>query len=261
MRVIGILSSICLSLLFICCNGKNKKAETTESNTTENNTMEQSTVVENDSLNFLIRDAKGNEKPVLLVLMHGYGANEEDLFPIASSLPENYIVVTPQAPYKIGNENYQWYKSEKDKNGNFSGRKGDLDKSTRKVEDLIKYLQKEYNVKSDRTFIGGFSQGANMSYLIGLENPKLIKGIAILSGTIFNQIKDDKKLDKSSGLKIFIGHGDQDNRIPYSEAEASKKWLEDNKYSIDFHTYKGMSHAISQQEINDLAEFIHKNLN
>ncbi len=136
--------------------------------------------------------------------MHnGYGANEEDLFLIAASLPENYIVVTPQAPHKIGNKNYQWYKNQKDKNGNFGGRKEDLDKSTRKVEDLIKYLQKKYNVKSDRTFIGGFSQGANMSYLIGLENPRLVKGIAILSGTIFSRIKDNKKLDKSSDLKFL----------------------------------------------------------
>lgn len=67
---------------------------------------------------------------------------------------------------------------------------------------MIKYLQKKYNVKSDRTFIGGFSQGANMSYLIGLENPRLVKGIAILSGTIFSRIKDNKKLDKSSDLKF-----------------------------------------------------------
>lgn len=63
--------------------------------------------------------------------MHnGYGANEEDLFLIAASLPENYIVVTPQAPHKIGNKNYQWYKNQKDKNGNFGERKEDLDKST-----------------------------------------------------------------------------------------------------------------------------------
>ncbi|WP_313579080.1 alpha/beta hydrolase [Chishuiella sp.] len=255
MRVTGLLSSICICLLFICCNGKNKKVETIEKNIIEENS-----VVENDSLNYLIRDAKGSEKPILLILMHGFGANEEDLFPIAASLPENYIVVTPQAPYKIGNDNYQWYKNEKDKNGNFSGRKEDLDNSIHKIEDLIKYLQNEYKIKSDRTFIGGFSQGANMSYLIGLENPKLVKGIAILSGTIFSRIKNDKKLDKSSGLKIFIGHGDQDNRIPYSEAETAKKWLEENKYSVDFHTYKGISHSISEQEINDLAEFIHKNL-
>lgn len=71
-----------------------------------------------ENLLYKVREARSNEKPVLVILMHESGANEDDLSPISQSFPENYIVITPQAPFKIGSEHYQWYTNEKSKEGN-----------------------------------------------------------------------------------------------------------------------------------------------
>lgn len=243
--------ALVLSLTVSC------QAKETEKSISENNELQN---IKSDSLFYKIREAKGTQKPVLLILMHGFGANEEDLLPLADSFPENYIIVTPQAPYKIGNQNYQWYTSEKDATGGFGGKQDELTESITKVENLVKDLQKKYNVKPDRTFIGGFSQGANMSYQLGLRYPDLFKGIGVLSGTIFNTLKQAEDKTKASSLKIFIAHGEQDNRIPFTEAESSKKWLDTHKYQSEFHIYKGMSHSISQEEIQDLVKFTQKNL-
>lgn len=244
--------SFCLSVLTSC--------QAKESNQDASIVSEQTQDVQSNLLPYKIREAKGNEKPVLIILLHGYGANEDDLQPVAQYFPENYIVITPQAPYKIGQQNYQWYTSEKDQNGGFGGRADELNSSIDKVEILTKELQKKYNVLASRTFIGGFSQGANMSYQLGLKDPSLFKGIGVLSGTIFNSLQKDHEKDKASALKIFIGHGDMYDRIPYTEALQSKKWLDRHHFESELHTYKGMSHSISPEEIQDFLHFTVKNL-
>lgn len=213
-----------------------------------------------DSLRYKIKKGKGIEKPVLVILMHGYGANEDDLMPISQNFPENYIVVTPQAPYKIGQNSYQWYTSERSKNNGLGGNAVEVKNSITKIVALIQSLQKKYNVPASRTFLDGFSQGANMSYQIALNNPNLMQGIIVMSGTIFDSLKAEKEKEKAGKFHIFIGHGDADNRIPYSEAVNSKKWLDERKYISEMHTYKGMSHSISSEEIQDILHFIQENL-
>ncbi|WP_326983557.1 dienelactone hydrolase family protein [Chryseobacterium sp. MYb264] len=242
----------CLSFLTSC------EAKETDKNL--NPTTEHARNSQSETLLYKVREAQGGEKPVLVILLHGYGANEDDLQPIAQYFPENYIVVTPQAPYKIGQQNYQWYTGEKDKDGGFGAKTDELSSSIQKVETLVKDLQNQYKVSASRTFIGGFSQGANMSYHLGLKDPSLCKGIGVLSGTIFSSLQKEHEKDKASSLKIFIGHGNLDDRIPYTEAVHSKNWLDQHHFESELHTYTGMSHSISPEEVQDFISFTIKNL-
>ncbi|MCD9854501.1 dienelactone hydrolase family protein [Epilithonimonas sp. JDS] len=205
---------------------------------------------------YKVREAKEAEKPVLVILMHGFGANEYDLLPLSQSFPENYIIVTPQAPFKIGSEHYQWYTNERSKEGNPEANIEELRSSIEKMQTLVKHLQSKYKVSAQRTFIGGFSQGANMSYKLGLKFPDLMNGIAVMSGTIFNSLKTEHDKTKASATSFFIAHGDRDERIPFSEAENSKKWMDSHHYQSEFHVYKGMGHSISDEEIKDLVSFV-----
>lgn len=208
---------------------------------------------------YRIREAKGSEQPVLLVLLHGYGANEDDLFSMAGFFPENYMVVTPQAPMNIGQKRYQWYTIERNENNGFEGKQQDLSTSISSVKTLVENIQKKYGVTAERTFIAGFSQGANMSYQLGLNHPELMKGIGAWSGTIFDSLKEKLEQTKAGNLQIFIAHGDQDAIIPYVEAEQSKTWLDKKGYQSSLHTYKGMAHSVSKEELEDFLNFIQKN--
>lgn len=126
---------------------------------------------------------------------------------------------------------------------------------------LIHELQTKYKISADRTFLGGFSQGANMSYQIALNNPKLVKGIIVMSGAMFGTLKTEKDKVKANGLQVFIGCGDADNRVPYTEAINAEKWLKERGFHPEFHTYKGMTHSISPDEVKDIVRFIQKNTN
>ena len=62
------------------------------------------------SLYHLVREPKiKKEKNPLLLLLHGYGSNEEDLFSFASELPEDYYVVSARAPFDLSYGSYAWY--------------------------------------------------------------------------------------------------------------------------------------------------------
>lgn len=248
------LLSLTIVILFAnACKANDK------SNQTKDPQQKEKSNKSSDTLLYKIREAKGTEKPVLVVLMHGFGADDSDLLPLAESFPENYLVVTPQGPYQIGSTNYQWYISEKAPDGSLDGNHAEIDSSITKITVFVKKLQQKYQISPQSTFIGGFSQGANMSYELGLRDPSLFKGLGILSGTIFNSLKKDYKQKKADSLQIFIGHGDADNRIPYALAVKSKEWLIAHQYKPEFHTYKGMTHAISPEEVNDFLQFIQKN--
>lgn len=247
------------ALLVVCCLSFSA-CQANNSDKNEPSAIVQTQELPEAELFYRIREAKGSERPVLLVLLHGYGANEDDLFSMAGFFPENYIVVTPQAPMNIGQKRYQWYTIERNQNNGFEGSQQDLTASISAVKTLVESLQKKYGVSSERTFIAGFSQGANMSYQLGLNHPGMMKGIGAWSGAIFDSLKEKLDQTEAGNLQIFIAHGDQDAIIPYVEAEKSKIWLDKKGYISSLHTYKGMAHSVSKEELEDFLSFIQKNL-
>ena len=64
----------------------------------------------NLSLEYKIQEPKIKlDKNPLLLLLHGYGSNEADLFSFASELPDKYYIVSARAPYDLQYGSYAWY--------------------------------------------------------------------------------------------------------------------------------------------------------
>ena len=64
----------------------------------------------NLSLEYKIREPKIKlDKNPLLLLLHGYGSNEEDLFSFATELPDEYYIISARAPYDMQYGSYAWY--------------------------------------------------------------------------------------------------------------------------------------------------------
>ena len=61
------------------------------------------------SLHYLVKHPKvENEKTPLIILLHGVGSNEKDLFSFANQLPEKYLVISARAPHVLGQDSYGW---------------------------------------------------------------------------------------------------------------------------------------------------------
>ncbi|AZF26502.1 alpha/beta hydrolase [Pseudomonas sp. R2-60-08W] len=196
----------------------------------------------------------------LVIFLHGFGSNEQDLFGIKDALPSTWTYLSVRAPMPVEPHGYRWF-TKTPGDGDYDGVTADLQSSARLLEDFVAKATAKYHTQSDRVFLVGFSQGAIMSYEVGLRRPELVRGIAALSGSVLPvlkaELKPNEALDK---LAIFIGHGTLDQALPYASGTRANEVLEGIGLKPQFHGYPGMNHTISEAEIQDLKAWLEKSL-
>lgn len=211
-------------------------------------------ITNSNSLQYLVRETKevtGKRKAI--VLLHGVGSNEQDLFRVGNQLPGDFLVIVPRGKYTLGAGRYAWYQVD------FStGRPvinaGQEASSRETIFSFIKEVKQQYHI--DELYLGGFSQGAIMSYTIGLLHPDEVDGIIALSGRILDEIKDTAQKNRfQKWPKVFVAHGLQDRTLPIHFARQAKDYLENVNIPLSYHEYD-MGHMISGEVITDLINWL-----
>ncbi len=196
----------------------------------------------------------------LVIFLHGFGSNEEDLFGIKDALPSTWTYLSARAPMPVDPHGYRWF-TKTTGDADYNGETADLQRSAGLIEDFVTQATAKYHTQSDRVFLVGFSQGAIMSYEVGLRKPTLVRGIAALSGSVLPVLKAELKPDERlNRLAIFIGHGTLDQALPYASATRANEVLTGLGLKPEFHGYPGMNHTISEAEVQDLKAWLEKNL-
>lgn len=177
-------------------------------------------------LPFRYRPAKDQSKPSpALILVHGYGSNEDDLFSFSSELPEDYAIFSLRAPLAMQPFGYAWYSIYFD---------GGMDKFTDDAQamesqglilECIDSILAHYPVDPSRICLVGFSQGCILSLAIALSRPDKIRAVVGLSGYIHPPIIDLKDKDAYQNLDIYSSHGTADQVIPVSWARKTQPYL------------------------------------
>ncbi|MCU1784393.1 alpha/beta fold hydrolase [Pseudomonas sp. 13B_2.1_Bac1] len=197
----------------------------------------------------------------LVIFLHGFGSNEEDLFGIKDALPSTWTYLSARAPMPVDPHGFRWF-TKTPGDGEYNGETADLQRSATLLEDFVTQATAKYHTQSDRVFLVGFSQGAIMSYEVGLRKPALVRGIAALSGSVLPVLKAELKPDERlKQLAIFIGHGTLDQALPYTSATRANEVLTGLGLTPEFHGYPGMPHTISEAEVQDLKAWLEKSLN
>jgi phospholipase/carboxylesterase len=209
------------------------------------------------SLHSVIREPKTitRETP-LLILLHGYGSNENDLFSFSNELPDNLIIVSARAPMTLGPGSYAWYSIHFN---NTQGKFSDVDeaKSAKTlVSNFIDELQDEYNITPDNTFLMGFSQGTVLAYAIALSFPEKVQQIIALSGYINpDLLPDDFESKDHSKLSIFISHGSVDQVIPVQWARQAPEFLKSLNIVHSYQEYP-VGHGVTPQNFHDFKQWL-----
>ena len=207
------------------------------------------------SLKYLYKPAKsGINQPRLLLLLHGYGSNEADLFSFAPELPDDFFIVSVQAPRMIQYGGYAWYDI------NFmDAKKFNNTEQAKESVDLIRKFKDEciekFDLNRDEVWLGGFSQGAILSYALTLQNPENIKRVLCLSGYPSPDIIGDNFQKSYEGLAFFVSHGVEDSVIPVEWARNGEILL--NQLGIE-NVYKEYrtGHGLVPQNFYDMLEWI-----
>ncbi len=198
-----------------------------------------------------------SEKPPLLIMLHGYGSHEQDLFSMAPMLNQRFMIVSARAPIHLPWGGFAWYEINFENLG--KGKMSNIEQakdSVHRIEVFIREVQQAYGADAENTWLMGFSQGCILSYAVALRSPENFKGILALSGYILKDITPDQfKPEALKGLDFFISHGVQDEVLPVEWARQSVEVLEQLNISHQYREYP-MGHGVNPQCFDDLKSWL-----
>ncbi len=201
----------------------------------------------------LYRPAAGDPEGAL-VLFHGRGADEHDLFPLLDILdPERRLLgVTARGPLSLPPGGAHWY---------VVRRVGYPDPETfhatyGQVTSWLDGLLAEHGIAPEKTVLGGFSMGAVMSYSLGLgagrPRPAAIMG---LSGFLPEVDGFELDMDKAAGLPVAIGHGTHDPVISVDFGRDARDRLKRAGADV-LYRESPMPHAIDPSFLRELPAWL-----
>jgi phospholipase/carboxylesterase len=190
-------------------------------------------------VDYQVREAAGDPAGAL-VLFHGRGADEHDLYPLLDLLdPERGLLgVTPRGPFSFPPGGAHWYAL---RQVGYPDPETFLD-SYENVGAWLDTFLEEHGIPHDRAVLGGFSQGGVMAYSfsLGAGRPRPAATIALSS---FIPKVEGFELDLSAVPPVAIGHGTLDPIIPVAFGREARKILEDAGASVLYREYP-LPHAI-----------------
>lgn len=209
------------------------------------------------SIKYLIQEPKiKKEKNPLILLLHGYGGNEEDLFSFAPELPEDYYIVSAQAPYPVPPYGYAWYAIHFDADANKFSDDQQAIESRDLIVQFIDELTQTYPIDAANINLVGFSQGAILSYAIALSYPDKINKVVALSG-YFNAalMKEGFEQHDFSQLRVFASHGTVDQVIPIDWARKTAPILDALQIQHQYKEYP-VGHGVHPLNFADFKRFL-----
>ena len=212
------------------------------------------------NIHYLVREPKiKKEKNPLLLLLHGYGSNEADLFSFAAELPGDYYVVSARAPYDLQPYGHAWYAITFDADQNKFSDDNQAIESRDLIAKFIDELISELPIDSQNVTLIGFSQGTILSYAVALSYPEKIKRVVALSGYLNTGILAPDYENKGfKNLKMFVSHGTQDQVIPVDWARKAPEALKNLGIEVTYKEYP-IGHGVSPQNFYDLKNWLENN--
>ena len=209
------------------------------------------------SIKYLIQEPKvKKDKNPLILLLHGYGSNEEDLFSFASELSEEYYIVSAQAPYPIPPYGYAWHAIHFDADANKFSDDQQAIESRDLIVKFIDELIQTYPIDPSKVNLVGFSQGAILSYAIALSYPEKINKVVALSGYFnANIIKAGFEQNDFSKLRLFASHGTVDQVIPVDWARKTSPILDALRIQHQYKEYP-VGHGVHPLNFADFKTFL-----
>jgi phospholipase/carboxylesterase len=205
-----------------------------------------------DELTYLTRPAAG-EPEGALVLFHGRGADERDLYPLLDALdPERRrLGVTPRGPLSFPPGGAHWYALH---------RVGFPDRETflatyALASRWLDALADGTGIPPERTILGGFSQGGVMAYALGLgrgrPRPEALVGLSTFVPAV-----DGFEVDLAPPLPpVAIGHGVYDDIIAVSFGQAARELLEGAGAPV-LYRESPLPHAIDPRFLEEIREWL-----
>ncbi len=192
-------------------------------------------------------------KPPLLIMLHGIGSNEEDLFNLAPQLDPRFYVLSLRGPYQLGPAQFAWYEMNFTPQG-LTITPEQAEASRKKLVAFIDEAIEHYEADAQRVFLMAFSQGAIMSLALLLTMKRHLEGVVSIAGRILPELfRGDSALaghlaptEALKGRNLFLAHGIQDEVVPVAQGRQAEQLLARAPINLSYREYE-MGHTIGSR--------------
>lgn len=193
----------------------------------------------------------------LIILLHGYGADGNDLIglaqPMAPYLP-NTVFRAPNAPQRcaVNPMGYQWFPIPWMDGSPESAMTEGIAAARATLHAYLDEAMAEEGMTADRTLLIGFSQGTMMALDVGLRRRAELAGIVGFSGRL---VDDPAAGPATSKPPVLLVHGDQDEVVPVDSIHEARAALAAMEVSVRWHISAGIGHGIAPDGLKLALEF------
>lgn len=196
----------------------------------------------------------------LVVMVHGYGSNENDLFSMLPSLPPQAHYVSVRAPQALGYGGFAWYEIDFQAVGDKINNLAQARTALEVLRDFVHFFREEAGLYEQPLWLLGFSQGTILSYAYTLNYPKEVAKMIGLSGYILRDIVPEEYAPGSlQHLECFISHGTEDRVLRIQAARKSVALLEKLQITHHYHEYP-VGHGVAPENLRALGQWMQERI-
>lgn len=206
--------------------------------------------------------ARSGETKSLVILLHGYGADGNDLFglaePLSPHLPDT-VFLAPNAPERCRNNpaGYQWFPIPWLDDSDEEVMRHSFLRSSELLDQFITDAMEREGVTAANTALVGFSQGTMMSLHVAPRRAEAMACVVGFSGRLADR---DALAAAKVRPPVLLIHGDMDQMIPVSEMSSAETALRGAGFEVSSHVSRGTGHGIAPDGLGLALEFLQKHL-
>ena len=191
----------------------------------------------------------------MLLLLHGIGATENDLVPLAGAFDPRLLVVSLRAPrpYQRG---FAWFCLDFPAPGEVVP---NVEQAHETIADLVRWLAAapaRLGADPQQVYLLGFSQGAMMSLAVLRTAPERLAGVVALSGIFDDRLVTRPAADAAvARVPVFVAHGVDDRVLPIADGRAIRDHLQPTVEDFTYREYP-IGHTIAPDEKRDIAAWL-----
>ena len=190
----------------------------------------------------------------LLVMLHGFASYEQHLFQHAGLFDEQWPIIAPRAPLRIGPGAYRWFYFDRTAAGPII-RTEEQQESLRQLVAFIDAIRNQ--LKPKQIFLLGHSQGGSMALSVLMTRPDLIDGIVNINGRIVpNNAASPSPHSRLRDFPIFMRHGKDNPIVPLPMAHSTRDLLTQHGTSIDYREVPDLGHDFTLEILADASQWL-----
>lgn len=189
-----------------------------------------------------------------LFLMHGYGGNEKQFNQLIETYNDQFLIVSMRAPFSFLVFKNRWYEFSIS-HGDTLSNQVQITESTKRIIQTIEHIKNKHAIDEKRIFIGGFSQGAIMSYKLALLYPQKFAGLIAHSARLPVEYSTIKTPNHYNHLNVLIIHGSNDKGLTTKWALEGKRLFEKLGSNTEYFEIP-IGHEMTTETIDKIVEWL-----